>query len=96
MIKKGLGLSTLPDFFNILSIKPKTININGFEVPEPVREKLDNGDRYWVSGAASSFETAWADDDRDNNYLNLGLIHLTKEAAELHREALLSFTKKKD
>ena len=77
--------------------KPKVILINGHEVPEPHRTPLKNGEVYWApslfSGAASLH---WQDDDIDNSYLENGFIHLTKEAAEKHFNALKSFTAQKE
>ena len=75
--------------------KPKTILINGHEVPEPHRTPLKEGEVYWAlslfSGATS---LRWKDDDFDNSYLENGFVHLTKEAAEKHFNALKSFTAK--
>ena len=75
--------------------KHKTILINGHEVPEPHRTPLKDGEVYWalsLFGGASSLR--WKDDDFDNSYLENGFIHLTKEAAEKHFNALKSFTAK--
>lgn len=81
-----------------LSVKPATININGFEVLEPMREAPRNGTKYWV-GDVRGVETPangflWAGDCIDRCLLARGLCHTTKEAAELHAKALLSFTAK--
>lgn len=79
-------------------IKPKTININGFEVPEPLREKPEHGIEYYVPDIYSSNAFAdnytWEDDKVDSKHFRMGFVHLTKEAAKLHAKALLSFTKK--
>ncbi|MEX9770835.1 hypothetical protein WEU31_13960 [Morganella morganii] len=76
-------------------LKPRTIDINGHQVPEPVREPLKIGQEYWRVSIPHSVDTfEWEDDDRDNLCLELGLIHLTREAAEAHKSALLSFTQK--
>lgn len=75
--------------------KPKPININGYEVPEPVREPLECDQEYWTVefiGADLSDAYTWEGDDIDKRYLKRGVIHLTKEAAVLHAKALLSFT----
>lgn len=76
--------------------RPRTININGFEVPEPVSEPLEGGQEYWVGSIYSGRSNVlrWCNDSLDNRYLKSGLIHLTKEAAQLHIDALLSFTKR--
>lgn len=73
--------------------KPQVILINGHEVPEPHRTPLNVGEKYWVlsfvRGVAS---LRWEHDKFDNIYLKNGFIHLTKEAAEKHFNALKSFT----
>ena len=89
------GLST-PEYYRV---KPKTMNINGYEVPEPVRTKLNEEDTYYIPdvlGYAFYISDWWSDTDQDLKFLNLGLIHLTKEAAIQHAKALLSFTAKED
>jgi len=75
--------------------KPKTILINGFEVPEPVREPLKYGTSYYQVSFARRPELSgceWTNHAIDHHRLGLGLIHLTLEAAEAHAKALLSFT----
>ena len=77
--------------------KPRTININGHDVPEPVRESLDKEDEYYTISVSSKDAIAtysWNGDSVDCRLLRLGLIHLTREAAEIHAKALLSFTEK--
>ena len=77
--------------------KPKTININGFEVPEPFRGRLELKQKYWVIAVSSrcALFNSWCASDLERYWMAAGLIHLTKEAAELHRKALLSFTEVK-
>lgn len=78
--------------------KPRTIKINGFDVPEPVREPLDIGTKYYCVIASHEDYAAtivWEGDVYDKRFLSRGLIHLTREAAELHAKALLSFTELK-
>jgi hypothetical protein len=76
--------------------KPRTININGHDVPEPVREQLKEGRRYYSPCIASGMGRVdiWTNHNMDNRLLELGIIHLTREAAEAHAKALLSFTEK--
>lgn len=64
-------------------------------IPEPVREPLEIGQKYWIADIADgeSYWT-WNDDGADNRWLERGIIHLTKEAADSHIAALLSFTQK--
>jgi hypothetical protein len=79
--------------------KARTININGFEVPEPVREPLGESDAYYYVSFESLFTDNGASESRwyeaagvSRLRLDKGIIHLTREAAELHAKALLSFT----
>ena len=75
--------------------KPKVILINGHEVPEPCRTPLQDGTNYWIPGILiSATQFRWQGDDIDTSYLENGFIHLTKEAAEKHLNALKSFTAK--
>ncbi len=77
--------------------KPKVILINGHEVPEPHRTPLNDGEVYWALSLCRGVTGVhWQDDDIDNCYLKSGFIHLTKEAAEKHFNALKSFTAKGD
>ena len=77
--------------------KPKIILINGHEVPEPHRTPLKDGEVYWALTLFSSATSLrWKGDDFDNSYLKNGFVHLTKEAAEKHFNALKSFTVKGD
>lgn len=77
-------------------IKPETIDINGIEVPCPVREPLRYGQIYYTPRIRDEVlyaELKWNDDNIDRRLLERGLIHLTKESAIAHAEALLSFTR---
>lgn len=78
--------------------KPRTILINGFEVPEPVREPLEPGQAYWIADTSvydsPLLKTVWYGDCFDRRWLAAGLIHLSREAARQHIYALLSFTKR--
>lgn len=85
-----------PLAFNVESeyrLKPRTININGFEVHEPLRHELSDGTDYYVYETSKVKKVKWQSDDLDYKWLKAGIIHLTREAAEKHLEALLSFTK---
>ena len=77
--------------------KPKVILINGHEVPEPHRTPLQDYEYYWAPNIfTGTTRYRWQDDDEDNSYLRNGFIHLTKEAAEKHFNALKSFTAQKE
>lgn len=78
--------------------KPKTILINGYEVPEPIRNLPDLGksgisETVWIPSLTEipSFALG-VGNSYTRVFFDRGLCHLTKEAAELHAKALLSFT----
>lgn len=76
-------------------LKPNFIDINGHQVPEPVRESLDDGQLYWVACVTyGATESKWDGDSGDELWLENGLIHLNREAADAHVTALISFTQK--
>ena len=92
--------SCMPTFHHAYEyrLKPKTITINGFEVPEPLRVMPGYGDKYYYPnislGIVGTIEcTSWQNTNLDNQLFNNGLIHLEHESAKAHIEALLSFTK---
>lgn len=76
-------------------IKPKTILINGFEVPKPARE-LKHGQAYYSPVLGYTGLTVLdgfnSGSKSDKHRLENGLCHLTEEAAIAHAKALLSFT----
>ena len=75
---------------------PKTIRIGEYDVPEPVREPLEDDKEYWgVDPMAEelAWKYKWSNALFCNLMLRRGLIHLTKEAAVIHAKALLSLTK---
>jgi hypothetical protein len=94
VLREIAGSMSSPERYRI---KPKTIRIGEFEVPEPLRETPAIGEKYFVANTASYsypvFSSEWSGDDVDFYRLNIGLIHLTEEATQLHLDALLSFTR---
>lgn len=77
---------------------PRTININGHEVPEPVRKPIE-GRSYYIPQICSNQladRFLWSDHEMWLGYLSRGLVHFTHEAAEAHAKALLSFTEVKE
>ena len=82
-----------------LKPEPKTIRIGEYDVPEPVREPLENGATCWCVDPMAGelvWNYKWNNAVFCNLMLRRGLIHLTKEAAVIHAEALLSLTKAAD
>jgi hypothetical protein len=76
-------------------VKPRTININGYKVPEPIRIRPRKDELCYIPYLSDSKvqEFNFADSITSSRWFNQGLLHKTREAAELHLEALLSFTK---
>jgi hypothetical protein len=75
--------------------KPRTITINGVEVPEPEREPLSFGQEYWrvwVSGCKAA-DYHWAGLTYELRWIENGLIHLSKENAEAHINAIIRANK---
>ena len=75
-----------------LRIRPRTIRIGEIEVPEPVREALPIGTKYYyptVQYTDTVDAFTWQGDSFDKRLLERGLIHLTKEAAIAHAKALI-------
>lgn len=75
--------------------KARTININGHEVPEPYRGEMQYDQLYYIPSLDSKdlyYEGDWCEGVYDKRVMERGLVHLTKEAAIKHTEALLSFT----
>lgn len=78
--------------------KPSFIVINGIEVPEPMREKLEIGDIYYVPHVTYKIaeKLKWTGNMIDIFNLNNGLVHLTESDAFTHSYALLSLTQKEE
>lgn len=74
-------------------IKPKTITVNGIEVPEPIRKEPTKGDTLYFIPVLSSpsfyAQVYWNGDETDHHRLKHGLLHHTKEAAIAHAKAML-------
>ncbi|MBD2791726.1 hypothetical protein [Xenorhabdus szentirmaii] len=82
---------------NEYRLKPHTIKIGNYDVPEPVRKPLKRAQKYFVVATSRFFPAEagiWDGAKIHMIYLERGLIHLTREAAELHAKALISLTSK--
>lgn len=78
-------------------VKPKTININGYEVPEPLQNAPEGGTMYWYPNTSDThvaYSHYYSYYQYHVDRLVNGLVHLTQEAAQKHLDALLSFTRK--
>lgn len=75
----------------------KAITINGHEVPAPERSAPRIESVYYSPTTANpkelSVKLLWNNRGPDRVRLSAGVVHLTKEAAIAHAEALLSFTR---
>ena len=78
--------------------KPRTIRIGEIDIPEPVREPLQHGEKYFVpyisSGDLSCGIFTWRFDEQDKEMMRNGIIHITEEAALAHAKALIALTAK--
>lgn len=74
-------------------IRPRTIRIGGYDVPEPMRIHPEKGVAYFVpsiSGGAYKFK--FIGDQSDKMYLLNGVAHLDEDSALIHGKALISLT----
>ena len=80
------------DKYRFKPAEPKYIVVNGVNVPEPVREPLECGQEYWLAGTSVGGPCVyhWDGSFSDRCWLPLGLIHLTREAAQAHIDAMLA------
>ena len=80
------------------SREPRTIRIGKIEIPEPVREPLQNGENYFVPaidcGDYHANRFSWDNDSTDKRLLKQGMVHLTNESALSHAKALIALTAK--
>ena len=75
-------------------IRPNTIRIGEYDVPEPLREMPTASTVYYVPTLANIpvCSYMWKCSVSDIDRLNMGLIHLCADSAALHAKALLSIT----
>lgn len=68
--------------------------ISILQIPTPVREPLNKGQAYYIPDFVDEDGTLffWNGDDVDMYHLTSGLIHLTKEGAKKHADALRLIT----
>ena len=77
-------------------IAPETIMIGEHEVPEPCREPLRSGQKFWVVNPFTGpLWFIWNNSVEDFHALKSGFVHLTEEAAEKHYEAFKNLLAKK-
>ncbi|MDC9607354.1 hypothetical protein [Xenorhabdus griffiniae] len=84
------------DIHLMYRLKPRTIKIGVYDVPEPVREPLPELTHYYLPDIYADSEEImlWDGGIDDITWLQRGLIHLDLESAELHAKALIALTSK--
>lgn len=95
------GFACIVDDYNMGSesfrLKPQLV-IGDRLVPMPEREALKQGQPYWLPNLCfpeESIRVKWSN-EADLIWLNNGLIHLNKEAAIAHGEAIIALSRRKD
>lgn len=76
-------------------IKPKTIRIGEYDVPEPMREAPGDSETFYLPAILSEgwyITHRWGGFQDQLAKLQAGLCHSTREAAEWHAKALISLT----
>lgn len=75
-------------------IKPRTIRIGKYDVPEPMREAPVVGSVFYVVNTADErpLEVTWHGDEYDFYILAAGMIHANKRDAASHMLALRSIS----
>ena len=69
--------------------KPRTINIAGYEVPEPHREPLNPGQKFWaVNPFLGPQEFIWDGCTGTQHALESGFVHLSEEDATKYYNVL--------
>ena len=90
-------VSSLREAHCVFRIKPKPqrriiVTLANGEVvswPEPMREAPEVGANFWhIDYWGIPIRYTWGGDNTDKRYLAFGNVHLTKEAAQEHADAL--------
>lgn len=89
----GSGAFVSPNKYRVKPEAPKTIKVNGFDVPEPMRAVPACGIAYYLACPIDSEYYnygRWSSGDLQERYwLSRGMLHSTKEAAIAHAKAML-------
>ena len=74
-----------------LRVKPDTVIINGHEVLAPLREAPACGTEYYhVSRSKSFTKYVWRNSVMDYNFLDMGVVFLSKEDAAAYVKAMFN------
>lgn len=76
-------------------VKPKTIRIGEYDVPEPLRDRPMNGESVYLvcTDRAIPVKLQWYPSEYALHLLDSGILHREHAGAALHLKALLSLTK---
>ena len=92
--KTWVTLEKHPDWDPGVKYRRKPLEINGREVPEPLRFPLKDGEVYsYVDFESDTFVSyrTWNDNHVNLERLHKGICHLDEASAAAHAKALLSF-----
>lgn len=74
-----------------MRVKPDTVVINGYEVMAPLREAPACGTEcYHASRSKTALKYIWAGSAMDYNFLDMGVVFLSKEDAAAYTKALFN------
>ena len=74
-----------------MRVKPDTVTINGYEVLAPLREAPICGTEYYpASRSKAALKFIWANSVMDYNFLDMGVVFLSKEDAAAYVKALFN------
>ena len=74
-----------------MRVKPDTVIINGHEVLAPLREAPACGtEYYYASRSKTALKHVWASCVMDYNFLDMGVVFLSKEDAAAYTKALFN------
>ena len=74
-----------------MRVKPDTVVINGYEVMAPLREAPACGTEYYhITRSKTSLKYVWHNSAMDYNFLDMGVVFLSKEDAEAFAKALFN------
>lgn len=74
-----------------MRVKPDTVVINGYEVLAPLREAPVCGTEYYpASRSKTALKYLWAGSVMDYNFLDMGVVFLSKEDAAAYVKAVFN------
>lgn len=74
-----------------MRVKPDTVIINGYEVLAPLREAPACGTEYYhASRSKTALKYVWAGSAMDYNFLDMGVVFLSKEDAAAYIKAVFN------